>query len=84
MLKTTVLMMSLFFNSCNLQALEQNFCEGIEDNLSCPTVAALRGNCFPRNSLCNGTQECSDGADEGAAMPDLICGESLHVVAVMH
>lgn len=56
--------------SDTFETLSQNFCADltngqIEDNLSCPNVPALSGQCITRAALCNGVNDCSDGSDEG-------------------
>ena len=84
---TLLIMMSFFFNTCKLQTFEslsQNFCQNLgedEDNLSCPGVAEQTGSCLPRGSLCDGVQNCSNGADEGVTMPNLTCGECMTIQA---
>lgn len=59
--------------------ISQNFCannaDQSDDNLSCPNVATEGVACLPRTALCNGVNDCEDGADEGepALMASLNC-----------
>ena len=83
MFKIALLIMGHFFNGCNTQTFEslsQNFClnlgtSGVEDNLSCPSIAVHTGNCFPFGSLCDGVRNCPSGIDEGESLPTLVCGK---------
>ena len=56
--------------------VSQNFCarnpDQPDDNLSCPSVGTGGVACLPRTALCNGVNDCEDGADEGD--PALLAG----------
>ena len=59
-----------FFKVCNGQGfsdISQNFCQlffGV-DNFSCLEEPAPGSACFSLDFLCNGVNDCIDGADEG-------------------
>ena len=59
-----------------LAEVSQNFCarnpDQPDDNLSCPSVGTGGVACLPRTALCNGVNDCEDGADEGD--PELLAG----------
>lgn len=74
------LLLSTLFRVGHLQAtflsISQNFCltqGGEDDNLSCSDVTVETGNCFDRSLLCDGTSDCTDGADEGISLSSLEC-----------
>ena len=88
MFKIALLIMGHFFNGCNTQTFEslsQNFClnlgtNGVEDNLSCPSIAGHTGNCFPLDSLCDGVRNCPSGIDEGESLASLVCGKHFAIM----
>ena len=48
--------------------------QNITDNLSCPRTDGVL-QCIPRSNLCDNTQQCPSGADEGnpAILGTLVC-----------
>ena len=64
----TVLLLNLITCTFGQGAIgTQNTCmdeQSIPDNLSCPRTDGVL-QCIPRTSLCDMTQQCPSGADEG-------------------
>ena len=73
--KTYLLLLLSFLHvghpeSDTFESLSQNFCaemtnDQIQDNLSCPSVPELSGQCISRTALCNSVNDCNDASDEG-------------------
>lgn len=58
------------------ELISQNFCEvnlGEEDNLSCIDSEIGGVDCFDRDLLCNGNNDCTGGEDEGVTLAPLEC-----------
>ena len=74
----TVLLLNLITNSFGQGAIgNQDTCmdeQSVPDNLSCPRTDGVL-QCIPRSILCDNTEQCPSGADEGvlAILGNLIC-----------
>ena len=69
LLKTLVVLLGVvnYSTQQTIESLSRNFCEeerGI-DNFSCNQFRIEEINCFNRELLCNGADDCSTGEDEG-------------------
>lgn len=88
----TILLLSTIFQVGRPQdtfdSISQHFClnlSGEDDNLSCPSANVEVGDCFDILLLCDGTDDCDDGADEGVTFASLECKyETSLIPLVLH